>query len=88
MIALLHLLAEVQDTNVIGRAGQDVMKDIQHGLRQFLDTDPDTAAILKHADTLDVSFIETNISPGGCADLLAITYMMHFLSVLFEEQIP
>ncbi|MGD9568864.1 MAG: triphosphoribosyl-dephospho-CoA synthase [Sedimentibacter sp.] len=28
---------------------------------------------------LDKQFIAMNISPGGCADLLAVTYMLYFL---------
>ena len=30
-------------------------------------------------EQLDDQFIQRNLSPGGCADLLAITYFMHFL---------
>ena len=29
-------------------------------------------------DELDWAFIQRNLSPGGCADLLAITYFLHF----------
>ena len=85
---LLHLLAHLGDTNVIGRAGPEVLGEIQRGLREFLDTQPNNVAVLKHAAGLDASFIEKNISPGGCADLLAVTYMLHFVSNSVEEVIP
>ena len=28
---------------------------------------------------LDRRFIQQNLSPGGCADLLALTYFLHFM---------
>jgi holo-ACP synthase/triphosphoribosyl-dephospho-CoA synthase len=78
--ALLHLLAYTEDTNVIARAGIEALHEIQRDLRAFLDTQPSPAAVLQYAAALDEDFIARNISPGGCADLLAVTYMLHFVS--------
>ena len=86
---LLHLLAHTADTNVIGRAGPGALDDIQRKLQGFLAAAPDEAAIFKYAAELDENFIGRNISPGGCADLLAITYMLHFVSnVNYKELKP
>lgn len=76
-IALIHLAAKATDTNVISRAGVARQKSLQESLSSLLEKTPrPELAVLK---TLDVDFIAENISPGGCADLLAITFMLHFL---------
>jgi len=77
---LLHLVAHVTDTNIISRSNPDVLKTLQINLQTFLDTQPDNAAMLDYAARLNDQFIKDNISPGGCADLLAITYMLHFVT--------
>ncbi|MBS5249868.1 MAG: triphosphoribosyl-dephospho-CoA synthase, partial [Oscillospiraceae bacterium] len=35
---------------------------------------------LEAVEALDREMIRRNLSPGGCADLLAVTYFLHFLS--------
>ena len=76
-IALLHLMAGATDTNVISRAGIERQKTLQASLLALLEKTPRPAAEVLNA--LDADFIAENISPGGCADLLAITFMLHFL---------
>ncbi|MCL2602358.1 MAG: citrate lyase holo-[acyl-carrier protein] synthase [Treponema sp.] len=80
--ALLHMLAHTEDTNVIARAGIDALHEIQRDVQVFLDTQPPIDAVLRYAAALDDDFIARNISPGGCADLLAVTYMLHFVSTV------
>jgi holo-ACP synthase/triphosphoribosyl-dephospho-CoA synthase len=77
---LLHLIANVNDTNIISRSNPETLKTLQTRLQAFLNAQPDNKAVLEYAAHLDTQFINENISPGGCADLLAITYMLHFLS--------
>ena len=76
---LLTLLSCVEDTNIIHRGGRQRLKEIQDKLQQFLKTQPNTEEILQYATHLDRQFISENLSPGGCADLLAICYMLHLL---------
>ena len=76
---LLHLTAHVIDTNIISRSSSEVLKTLQEKLQAFFETQPDNTAVLEHAAQLNALFIKDNISPGGCADLLAITYMMYFM---------
>jgi holo-ACP synthase/triphosphoribosyl-dephospho-CoA synthase len=78
--ALLHLIANVNDTNIISRSSPDTLKTLQTRLQAFLNAQPDSRSVLEYAAKLDAQFIKENISPGGCADLLAITYMLHFLT--------
>ncbi len=76
-IALLHLMANATDTNVIARAGIERQKALQATLLALLKKTPHPPIAL--LDTLDADFIAENISPGGCADLLAVTLMLYFL---------
>ncbi|WMJ83572.1 triphosphoribosyl-dephospho-CoA synthase CitG [Oscillospiraceae bacterium LTW-04] len=76
-IALIHLMAKATDTNVISRVGVARQKTLQEALFSLLEKTPHPElAVLQ---TLDADFIAENISPGGCADLLAFTFMLHFL---------
>ena len=74
---LLHLLAAAEDTNLIKRGGLETANEVQAQVADLLkDTPfPSKDTILE----LDRQFIAENLSPGGSADLLAITYFLYFL---------
>ncbi|HWP50864.1 MAG TPA: triphosphoribosyl-dephospho-CoA synthase CitG [Clostridia bacterium] len=76
-VALLYLIAKATDTNVISRAGEERQRTLQQSLSALLEKTPRPGMEVLAA--LDADFISENISPGGCADLLAITFMLHFL---------
>ena len=75
---LLHLLMVTDDTNMINRSDLATLREIQGRLQAFLADDPypDLSVI----EELDREFIRRNLSPGGSADLLALTYFLHFLN--------
>ena len=73
---LLKLMAHAEDTNLIHRAGLEMFRSIQGELRAFLASDPDMEAIREKAAVMDREFISKNISPGGCADLLGVTFFL------------
>ena len=78
---LLLLFTLVEDTNVLGRRGREGLDIVRAEARRALSlggvaTEAGMAAI-RAADTL---FTAENISPGGCADLLAVTYFLWALS--------
>ena len=75
--ALLHLIAVVDDTNIIARAGLGELRRIQAEVSANLAVCSDGAAYLQYACVLDETFIRRGISPGGCADLLAATLLVH-----------
>ena len=81
--ALLALIASVTDTNLIHRSNPQrqaaLAKEIQTILQQQPYPSRDTI------QRLDEQFIAENLSPGGCADLLAITYFLHFINNQREE---
>lgn len=74
---LLALIAKTADTNLISRGGREGQ---QWAARQAGDLlsggpRPDLEAVRE----LDRAMIQRNLSPGGCADLLAITYFLYFM---------
>ncbi len=77
--ALLHLIAHVDDTNIVARKGADALRCIQERTVSFLHDDPDADSILNFAEKLDTDCIENQTSPGGSADLLALVYFLHFV---------
>ena len=74
---LLALMAQVVDTNLIARGG---LEGQQWAMEQTKNLHQGRAATQQAAEKLDRALIERNLSPGGCADLLAITYFLEFLS--------
>lgn len=85
--ALLHLMAKVQDTNVLARGGVEGLRYVQDTAREVLAlggalTPEGKASLL----ALDGEYIRRNLSPGGCADLLAIAILLHRLPTLFPAE--
>lgn len=75
--ALLHLIAEVKDTNLYRRGGVEGAEFASNAARALLsESDFPTT---EQVEALDDVFIAKNLSPGGCADLLAVTYFVSTL---------
>lgn len=72
---LLHLIARVEDTNMLSRGGPEGAREGARRAAQLLPS-PSLAQI----EALDQWFIQQNLSPGGCADLLAAVYFVHELT--------
>lgn len=73
VFALLHLIANVYDTSIYNRGGDTGVTYAQEYAKGILSSgEPTGQKILK----MDADFTERNLSPGGCADLLAITYFL------------
>ena len=75
--ALLELIVHTADTNMIHRGGFDGMQQATLEVREILDREnfPSRETL----ESLDKRFIEKNLSPGGSADLLALTLLLFFL---------
>ena len=74
-ITLVHLIARVEDTNLYHRGGPEGAAFAKSAARRLLQETPwPTPAQL---ESLDDAFITKNLSPGGCADLLAATCFLH-----------
>jgi holo-ACP synthase/triphosphoribosyl-dephospho-CoA synthase len=79
VVLLLGLLARTDDTNIIHRSDLQTLRAVQGDLREFLAGRPGPKAAAEKARQLDREFIQKNISPGGSADLLGVTFFLHLL---------
>lgn len=77
-IALVHLIARVEDTTIYNRGGKNGANFAKESAGELLKrTDFPTTLDIQR---LDQRFIARNLSAGGCADLLAVTYFLSKLS--------
>ena len=76
-ITLLHLISQVDDTNLYHRGDREGAKWAREAVASLLQSHPVTTT--RQIEALDDAFIARNLSPGGCADLLAVTYFLHRL---------
>ena len=76
---LLALIADVDDTNMIHRGGwEEAARRKAEAADLLAHLTP--AALLSELTALNDDYIRHRLSPGGCADLLALTLFFHFLS--------
>lgn len=77
-VTLLHLIAATDDTNLICRGGRKGQLSIKEKISHFLKEAP--FPTMEEIQKLDEIFIEKNLSPGGSADLLAMTWLIFRLT--------
>lgn len=75
VFALLHFIANTTDTNLHRRGGLDGANWARESVHRLLTATPYPTKAQVQA--LDDAFIMRNLSPGGCADLLAVTYFLY-----------
>ena len=72
--ALLALMEQVKDSNIIRRAGPEGQRWAMKQARCLLQN-----GFTRHdLQQLNEAFVQRNISPGGSADLLAVTVFLYF----------
>ena len=69
---LLLVMSQLDDTNVIHRVGYDQAQQVKQEARALLDN-YSTAGMEK----MNRDYIARNISPGGSADMVALTIFIH-----------
>lgn len=69
---LLHIMSELDDTNVIHRVGYDKAQQVKQDARELLDN-----FSISGLEQMNRDFIAQNISPGGSADMMALTIFIH-----------
>lgn len=81
-IALLHLIARGTDTNMVSRGGPELAKKASEDCAQLLRRCP--LPEMEDIARLDQEFMRENLSPGGCADLLAAAFFLYNWSRLLS----
>ncbi|MBR2896088.1 MAG: triphosphoribosyl-dephospho-CoA synthase CitG [Oscillospiraceae bacterium] len=74
-VALLHLIARGSDTNMVTRGGIEGAKFGAQAAKELLERS--AVPSVEQIRVLDQQFIKRNLSPGGCADLLALTLFLY-----------
>lgn len=75
--ALLHLLAYNSDTNIVARGGMAGLDYVQAHARELLARgEVSPAQRVAQLTEFDAALIVRNLSPGGSADLLAVTWFL------------
>ena len=85
---LLHLMAVNEDTNIVARHDLETLEFVQHYASRVLTSGGMlTPKGMEMVYQMDREFIRRNISPGGSADLLAVTVMFDLLfqGIPFED---
>ena len=69
---LLLIMSELDDTNVIHRAGYEMAQQVKQNSRHLLEN-----FSIDGLKQMNQRFIESNISPGGAADMLSLTIFLN-----------
>ena len=85
VLTLLALMSTCQDSNVVHRGGKDALDFIKTRSAEILAQDYDQITLLEKTSQFDDECIKRNISPGGSADLLALTLMIHKITAQKER---
>ena len=75
--ALLHILCNLDDTNLVARSDLATARKVTGQVAALLADNPFPTR--ETLEKLDRQFVAQNLSPGGSADLLAATYFLHFM---------
>ncbi len=83
-LALLRLMAALRDTNVLHRAGEEGLAFMRLEAQKLLDTGVPMEALLGFAQRMEAR----RLSPGGCADLLALAFFLYLLEAALAPSLP
>ena len=71
--ALLALMARVEDSNILRRRGAEALRSVQSRAKALLEQ----GFTMDDLRRMNDDFVRENLSPGGSADLLAVTIFLY-----------
>lgn len=78
--ALCALMARTEDTNLLHRGGREGLDFVRQKAAEIEGKAETEKELLSQMADLDKLLIRRNLSPGGCADLLAAALFVRFIS--------
>ncbi len=82
VLTLLHLIANIYDTSIYNRGGDEGVTYARERARALLSYGEPKMSDIR---ALGADFTNKRLSPGGCADLLSITYFLSSLAELDDH---
>lgn len=83
---LIALMGRVDDSNILHRHSLEMLKDVNRQAKEIIELGG--MRTLKGRErilSMEKEFVSLRISPGGCADLLAITVFFYLIEEYFKE---
>ena len=77
VFTLIHLISSIDDTSIYNRGGIEGLDFARNYAKTMIDNA--TYTNISDIQKMDEAFIERNLSAGGSADLLAVTYFLYEL---------
>ena len=79
-------MSRVEDSTIVYRHNIDTLRKVQHDSKELLKIGGVyTEEGRKTCNQLEDLYIKNNISPGGCADLLAVSILLMDIKKSFES---
>lgn len=82
--ALVLLMSEVEDGNILHRGGYDAWQQVKKDMLTLHEANLNQVDFLEDLTAYDQEMIQSHLSPGGAADLLAIGIYFAFLEEIFN----
>lgn len=83
---LLCIMMHCEDSNILHRQSMDILKKVQEKATEIINLGGMATKIGQaKIENLDREFIKGNISPGGSADLLAVTMFFSSIDIYMEN---
>ena len=82
LLSLIAIMAQLIDTNIIHRGGYEAGVEIRERMEALNAMPAEDTDYISILEAMDREFIARHLSPGGSADLLAMTY---FIMMMEEE---
>ena len=85
--ALMILMSEVEDSNIVSRGGMESLNYVRRSAKNFMNAGGmDNPTAMEKLHEMNHDFVERNLSPGGSADLLSLAIFLGKMENLLQEK--